>query len=83
MMSNSTTANKLTMAELLQADKPLRQGINKQHFSRFKQDTGLELLGKCHDHAKYSRNPNQKLLSEKFSEVQKILQVMPRLFNSC
>jgi len=50
-------AKKITMDDLLIADKPLR--------------TSLELLAKCHDHAKYSRAPNDKLLMEKFGEVEK------------
>lgn len=50
---------KVTMEDLLVADKPLR--------------SALELLAKCHDHAKYSRNPNEKLLVEKFDEVSKML----------
>jgi len=50
---------KITIDDLLVADKPLREG--------------LELLAKCHDHAKFSRQPNQKLLMEKFGEVQKKL----------
>jgi len=50
-------AKKVTMEELLVADKPLR--------------SALELLAKCHDHAKYSRLPNDKLLTDKFGEVQK------------
>jgi len=48
---------KITMDELLVADQPLRYS--------------LELLAKCHDHAKYSRTPNQQLLMQKFEEVQK------------
>jgi hypothetical protein len=48
-------ANKVTMSKLLTADEPLRQA--------------LEILAKCHDHAKFSRNPNAKLLAEKFAEV--------------
>jgi hypothetical protein len=50
---------KIKIDELLAADKPLR--------------AGLELLAKCHDHAKFSRNPNPKLLREKFGEVQRLL----------
>jgi len=50
---------KITIDDLLVADKPLR--------------LALELLAKCHDHAKYSRAPNEKLLLEKFEEVQKKL----------
>jgi len=53
-------AKKVTLDELLIADKPLR--------------AALELLVKCHDHAKYSRAPNDKLLMEKFAEVQKKMQ---------
>jgi len=48
---------RVKLDELLVADKPLR--------------SALELLAKCHDHAKYSRNPNDKLLMEKFGEVEK------------
>jgi len=51
--------NKFTMNQLLAADQPLRQA--------------LEVLAKCHDHAKFSRNPNPKLLAEKFAEVHTIL----------
>jgi hypothetical protein len=47
---------KVNIDDLLVADKPLR--------------AALELLAKCHDHAKYSRAPNEKLLREKFGEVQ-------------
>jgi len=47
---------KISIDDLLVADKPLR--------------SALELLAKCHDHAKYSRAPNDKLLQEKFAEVQ-------------
>jgi len=47
----------ITFEDLLTADKPLR--------------AALELLAKCHDHAKFSRVPNQKLLMEKFEEVEK------------
>jgi len=43
--------------DLLEADKPLRQA--------------LEILIKCHDHAKFSRNPSPVLLKEKFVIVQK------------
>jgi len=50
---------KITIDDLLVADKPLR--------------SALELLAKCHDHAKFSRSPNEKLLMEKFEEVQKKL----------
>jgi len=50
---------KMSIDDLLVADKPLR--------------SALELLAKCHDHAKYSRVPNEKLLMEKFEEVQKKL----------
>jgi len=50
---------RITIDDLLAADKPLR--------------SALELLAKCHDHAKYSRYPNEKLLAEKFGEVQKKL----------
>eukprot|EP01119_Soliformovum_irregulare_P006897 TRINITY_DN19302_c0_g1_i1.p1 TRINITY_DN19302_c0_g1~~TRINITY_DN19302_c0_g1_i1.p1 ORF type:complete len:316 (-),score=102.50 TRINITY_DN19302_c0_g1_i1:171-1118(-) len=46
---------KMKLEELLTADKPLRGA--------------LELLAKCHDHAKFSRNPNPKLLLEKFEVV--------------
>jgi len=45
--------------ELLEADKPLRQA--------------LELLIKCHDHAKFTRNPNPKILQEKFVQVSQYL----------
>jgi len=48
---------KISIDDLLVADKPLR--------------FALELLAKCHDHAKFSRVPNQKLLLEKFGEVEK------------
>jgi len=48
---------KISIEDLLTADKPLR--------------AALELLAKCHDHAKFSRAPNQKLLLEKFGEVEK------------
>jgi len=48
---------RITMDDLLVADKPLR--------------SALELLAKCHDHAKYSRVPNEGLLMEKFGEVEK------------
>jgi len=44
---------------LLAADKPLR--------------AALEILSKCHDHAKFSRNPNHKALHDKFVEVNKQL----------
>jgi len=47
----------ITIDDLLLADKPLREA--------------LELLAKCHDHAKFSRQPNPKLLMEKFEEVEK------------
>jgi len=50
---------KITIEDLLDADRPLRQA--------------LELLAKCHDHAKFSRAPNQVLLLEKFKEVEKKL----------
>jgi len=52
-------AGKCKFDELLAADKPVRQA--------------LEILSKCHDHAKYSRNPNPKLLEDKFAQVQKLL----------
>lgn len=52
-------SNSITLEQLLAADKPLREG--------------LELLSKCHDHAKYSRNPNVDLLREKLNEVQNSL----------
>jgi len=52
-------AGKCKFDDLLAADKPVRQA--------------LEILTKCHDHAKYSRNPNPKLLQEKFVQVQQLL----------
>jgi len=42
---------------LLEADRPWRRA--------------LEILIRCHNHAKYSRNVNQELLREKLSEVVK------------
>jgi len=33
----------------------------------------LELLSKCHDHAKFSRSPNPKLLFQKLQEVEKLV----------
>jgi len=47
----------LKMEAFLAADQPLRRA--------------LELLAKCFDYAKFSRNPNPKALHEKLEEVQK------------
>jgi hypothetical protein len=49
-------AGKLTLDDFLVADKPLR--------------AALELLSKCHDHAKYSRHPKDDLLKEKLLVVE-------------
>jgi hypothetical protein len=48
---------KIKWEDLLEADKPLRHA--------------LELLIKCHDHAKFSRNPSEKILKEKLGEAHK------------
>jgi len=50
---------RITIDDLLVADKPLRQA--------------LELLSRCYDHAKFARNVNKELLGQKFGEVNKML----------
>jgi hypothetical protein len=50
------TGGKLSSDDLLLADKPLR--------------TALEMLSKCHDHARYSQKVNESLLKEKLEIVQ-------------
>jgi len=52
-------SNTLSFNDFLEADRPLRNG--------------LELLSKCHDHAKYSRKLNEPLLKERLNEVEKCL----------
>jgi len=50
---------KLKLDDIFAADEPLRKA--------------LELLSKCHDHAKFSRSPNPKLLFQKLQEVEKLV----------
>jgi len=53
-------SGQLKIHDLLAADKPLR--------------AGLEVLQRIHDHAKFTRNPNEKLMYEKLGEVNANLQ---------